>query len=196
MASPPEKTIIELQNLTTAQELLPIWTQDWGVKDFSFSIHSLGMTFLALLGNYLGYVGIAEVPALQQGNYAYIGDDVRPDTVWFDKISHSPFLIAEFERYSNKNEQCKLEDKAKNLLLAQHRWNETAQILLLAYWRKTTVSPPKRADLLQIIETGFETQAKERVRGSSKGQFLLLEFVMRENSNNLLYLSDIILREN
>lgn len=196
MANSLENIITELQNLTTAQELLPIWTNNWGFPDFGLSIHSLGTTFLALLGNSLGYVGVAEVPAFKQGNYAHIGDDVRSDAVWFDKISHSPFLIAEFERYTNKNEQCKLEDKAKNLLLAQHRWSETAEILLLAYWRKTTVSSPNHTNLLKIIKEGFETQAKERVRGTNKGQFLLLEFVMRENSKNLLYLSDIILREN
>jgi hypothetical protein len=190
------KITTELQNLKTAQELLPIWTDNWGVEDFGLSIHSLGVTFLTLLGNHLGYVGVAEVPALPQGNYAHVGDNVRSDVVWFDKISHSPFLIAEFERYSKIDEQPKLQSKVKNLLLAQHRWYETSEILLLAYWTKKLISSPEKSSLQQIINRGFETQAKERVKGSMKGQLLLLEFVMEKNSNHLLYLSDIILRVN
>ncbi|MGV0107600.1 hypothetical protein NSTCB13_06490 [Nostoc sp. DSM 114160] len=187
----------ELQNLKTAQNLLPIWNIQWGVEDLGLSIHSLGMTYLALLGNHLGYVGVAEVQALQKGQYAYIGDDVRSDAVWFDQTTHSPFLIAEFERYSSVEDQSKLEGKVKNLLLAQHRWQETAELLLLAYWTKRLISPPEHSNFQQIINRGFETQAKERVKGSSRGQLLVLEFAMRKNINPSIYhLSEIILREN
>jgi hypothetical protein len=190
-----ERTITELQNLKTAQELLPIWTDLWGIEDTGLSIHSLGMTFLTLLGNYLGYVGVAEVPALQKGNYAHIGGDVRSDSVWFDKTTHLPVLIAEFERYSEAADQSKLEGKIKNLLLAQHRWHETAEILLLTYWSKKLISPPEHSNFQQIVYRGFHTPAKEWVKGSS-GRLVILEFFMREKSNRLLYLSDIIHREN
>lgn len=182
----------ELQNFQTA-EILPILT-DWGVQDEGVCIHSLGVTFLTILGHRLGYVAVAEMPAPKQGKYAHVGDDVRSDSVWFDRASRYPLLIAEFERYNGFVDKTKLEGKVNNLLLAQHRWNETAELLMLAYWTKGLVSLPEHAELGQIIKRGFETQAKERVFGCMKGKLVFFQFVMRETRDGLLHLAQIIHR--
>jgi hypothetical protein len=196
MADSLENPIIsQLKSLKTASELMPILT-DWGITDFSLSIHSLGMTYLTLLGNHLGYVGVAEVPTPKSGKYAHIGDDIRSDAVWYDRQTCVPILVAEFERYNGSTDQSKLEGKVKNLLIAQHRWGETVKYLVLAYWTKGLTSLPQHTNLQQIITRGFLTPAKELVIGTSTKQLLLLQFVMRENNNGLLYLSEIMMRGN
>lgn len=134
------------------------------------------------------------MPAPKQGRYAHVGDDVRSDSVWFDSTTRYPLLIAEFERYNGFVDKTKLEGKVNNLLLAQHRWNETAELLMLAYWTKGLVSLPEHAKLEQIIKRGFETQAKERVRGCIKGKLVFFHFVMRAHRDGLLKLSQIIQR--
>lgn len=194
MVNNSEKTIVaELQNLQMARAILPIWT-DWGVQDEGVSIHSLGVTFLTTLGHRLNHIAVNEMPAPKQGRYAHVGDDVRSDSVWFDRTRQFPLLIAEFERYSGSSDKTKLEGKVKNLLLAQHRWNKAAEFLVLAYWTKGLLSLPEHANLQQIVKGGFETSARERVFGCTKGKLVFIQFVMREKQGNLLYLSDIIQR--
>jgi hypothetical protein len=191
-----ETFITKLQDLQFVREVLPIWT-DWGVEDSGVLIHSLGVTFLTALGQRLGYVAISEVPTPHQGAFAHIGDEVRSDSVWFDRISHAPVLIAEFERYSGSDEhKLKLGKKVKKLLLAQHRcsaMSEPANFLLLAYWTKGLASLPKHAELQQIVQHGFETRSRQKVLGCSS-RLLFLQFVMQESQGNSLHLTKIISR--
>lgn len=190
-----ETFVTKLQDLQLVREVLPMWT-DWGVEDSGVLIHSLGITLLTAVGQHLGYVAISEVPTPCQG-FAYIGD-VRSDSVWFDRTSRAPVLIAEFERYSGSDEhKLKLENKVKNLLLAQHSLDDRAatstNLLLLAYWTKGLASLPNHAELQQIIQHGFETRSKQKVLGCNS-RLLFLQFVMHEKQRNLLYLTRIIAR--
>ncbi len=187
------KIIAQISNLETAKELLPIWT-DWGVEDRGVLIHSLGVTYLSLLGNCLGYVSVTELPAPCAGEYAYVGNDIRSDTVWFDSLTQAPFAITEFERYSGKEDNLKLENKVKNLLLAHHRWLAKAELLILAYWTKRLISCPQSLKLQKIIKQGFTTTAGEKVAGSKTSKLFLFQFVMRED-HDLLYLADILTKE-
>lgn len=180
-----------LQSMEQAQLLLPIWT-DWGIQDSGVSIHSLGVTFLTLLGQHLGFVPACEFPAPHQGEYAYVGDDVRSDVVWFDPASRTPILIGEFERYTGPDDQKKLQGKVANLLLAHHRWGIKASFLLLAYWTKSVVSPPDHNALKQEFQWGFQTLSRQRVAGTQQGQLLCVRFVLRENQQ-AWYLNKIIL---
>lgn len=191
-----ETLATKLQNLELAREILPLWT-DWGIEDSGVLIHSLGVTFLTSIGQHLGYVSVSEVPVPQQGPFAHVGDDVRSDSIWFDRLNRSPVLIAEFERYSGSDEhKLKLESKVKNLLLAQHRCSPTSKptaILLLAYWTKGLASLPKHAELQSIVQRGFETRARQKVLGCNS-RLLFLQFVMQESESNLLHLTRIITR--
>lgn len=163
-----------------AQELVPLWTKGWGVKDRGVLIHSLGVTYLTLLGNRLNYVSVTEVPSPYEGKYACVGNEIRSDTVWFDPITQAPIAIAEFERYSGKEDNLKLENKVKNLLLAHYRWSVKAELLILAYWTKKLTSP-HGLQLQKIIDRGFVTPAGENVAGSRTSKLFLFQFVMREN---------------
>ena len=187
------KIVAQISNLENIQKLLPIWT-NWGVEDRGVLIHSLGVTYLTLLGNCLGYVSVTEVPAPCAGEYAYVGNEIRSDAVWFDSLTQAPIAISEFERYSGIEDNLKLENKVKNLLLAHHRWSAKAELLILAYWTKKLISCPQSSKLQKIIQQGFTTTAGEKVAGSKISKLFLFQFVMRED-RDLLYLADILTKE-
>lgn len=180
-----------LQNMEQARSLMPILT-DWGVQDSGVSIHSLGVTFLTLLGRELGFIPACEFPALSQGDYAHVGEDVRSDVIWFNSESRTPVLIGEFERYTSPDDQRNLQGKVENLLLAHHRWGAKSSLLLLAYWTKSVVSSPDRSALKQKLRQGFETPSRQRVAGTQQGQLLCVRFALRENQQ-AWYLHKIML---
>jgi hypothetical protein len=182
-----------IQDLEIARQLLPIWT-DWGILDEGVSIHSLGVSYLTHLGQYLGYTSISEFPVSRQGDYANIGDDVRPDSIWFDRQTQQPFLIAEFERYGGIDDRAKLESKVANLLLAHHRLGETAQFLVLAYWTQGLASLPNRDRFYQILQHGFETSTRQRVKGTQGANLLCIQFLHQQQSNQMYRLAKIIQR--
>ena len=180
-------------NVDVAQQLLPIWT-DWGIADVSCSIHSLGTSFITLLGNKLGYVSVSEFPVPRLGQYANTGDEIRCDSVWFERKRQTPILIAEFERYNGISDQRKLEGKVKNLLLAHQRWGKEPQWLVLAYWTQGLASLPTHTRFENIIQHGFETPERLRVPGTNKGRLLCLQFINEEHSQKYFRLTKIIQR--
>jgi hypothetical protein len=182
-----------IQDLEIARQLLPIWT-NWGVMDEGVAIHSLGISYLTHVGQYLGYVSISEFPVSRQGTYANIGDDVRPDSIWFDRKTQNPFLIAEFERYSGIDDQAKLESKVANLLLAHHRLGETAKFLVLAYWTQGLASLPDRDRFYQVLEQGFETSTRQKVKGTNRSKLLCLQFLHQKRADQKYCLVKILQR--
>lgn len=182
-----------LQSFDLAEKLLPIWT-NWGILDTSCSIHSLGVSFLTLLGKELDYVAVSEFPVPRQGQYAHAGNDVRCDSVWFHRQTRSPVLLSEFERYTGNSDRGKLKEKVKNLLLAHHRWSDTPRWLVLAYWTEGLVSPPDHSQLHHIVKQGFETPERFRVEGARHAQLLCFQFILEKDSSQALRLHKIIQR--
>jgi hypothetical protein len=183
----------KLSDFSLIEELVPSLT-NWGVEDSDVLIHSLGVTYLTLLGHTLSFSSAAEIPTPRHRAYAHIGEGVRSDTVWFDRTTRSPVLIAEFERYSGQEHIPKLEEKVRNLLLAQHRWQDQDRLLVLAYWTINLVSLPEHNQLALLLKDGFETRAQERVAGTHCGQLLFFHFLFRYTSNQQLVLSEVIQR--
>lgn len=136
---------------------LPIWTL-WGVRDTGHLIHSLGCTFLTAAGRDLGYVAISEVPAPREGPLAQIEEDVRSDSVWFDRTTRRVSLVAEFERYAGKQKD--LSPKLETLLLAQQRWGCRDATLLLAYWSVGLVSLPDHDKLRASCLKAFKRRVE------------------------------------
>jgi hypothetical protein len=167
---------------------------DWGVRDSGVWVHSLGCSLWTVLGARLGFVATSEAPAPARGPYGFVGVDVRSDAVWFDRESRETRLLLEFERYGGLTDAGKLLGKVKNLLLAHHRWGETAELLVLAYWTNGLASLPQHSELVRVLRQGFETPARERVFGSSRASLHFFQFVMREGRDGLLRLTEIIER--
>ena len=184
-------TTDQLVTLDAASELLPIWT-DWGVQDSQVWVHSLGVSLWTLRGQQLGQVAMCEAPVPLSIPYSEAG--VRLDSVWFDRGTHQPLLLAEFERYEGLQDMEKLAGKVRNLLIAHRRWGEAAAVMTLSYWTKGLASLPPHAEFQRIFREGFVTAARERVAGSAKGELIFFQFVMSEGPDNRLRLSKIIPR--
>jgi len=170
---------------------LPMWTE-WGVHDIGHLVHSLGCTFLTAAGRDLGYAAVSEVPAPRGGPLAHVEEDVRSDSVWFDRTTRRVALVAEFERYAGKQKD--LRPKVETLLLAQQRWACEDATLLLAYWSVGLVTLPDHDSLRSIMRGGFSAMGGVRVPGNPKARLIFYQFVARAGQDGLLRLESIIRR--
>ncbi|ALJ34256.1 hypothetical protein FBZ81_10431 [Azospirillum brasilense] len=170
---------------------LPMWTE-WGVRDVGHLVHSLGCTFLTAAGRDLGFAAVSEVPAPREGPLAHVEEDVRSDSVWFDRTTRRVALVAEFERYAGKQKD--LRPKVETLLLAQQRWACEDAILLLAYWSVGFVTLPDHDSLRSIVRGGFSAMGGVRVPGNPKARLMFYQFVVRAGQDGLIRLENIIRR--
>jgi hypothetical protein len=170
---------------------LPMWTE-WGVRDIGHLVHSLGCTFLTAAGRDLGFAAVSEVPAPREGPFAHVEEDVRSDSVWFDRTTKRVALVAEFERYTGKKKD--LSPKVETLLLAQKRWGCEDATLLLAYWSIGLVTVPDHDALRRIARDGFSAMGGVHVPGNPRARLIFCQFVVRTGQDGLLRLEDIIRR--
>ncbi len=177
--------------LEAATAHLPMWTT-WGVQDAGHLIHSLGCTLLTAVGRDLGFASVSEVPAPRQGELARVEEDVRSDSVWFDRETRRVALVAEFERYAGKQKD--LSPKVETLLLAQQRWGCPEAVLLLAYWSVGLVTLPDHDRLRSIARGGFQAHGGVRVPGNPRARVVFFQFVVRPGQDGLLRLESIIQR--
>jgi hypothetical protein len=177
--------------IKTAASLLPMWTE-WGVHDVGHLVHSLGCTLLTAVGRDLGFASVSEVPAPGGGPLAHLEEDVRSDSVWFERSTRRIALVAEFERYAGKQKD--LSPKVKTLLLAQQRWACEEAILLLAYWSVGLVSLPDHGSLRNIAREGFSAIGGVRVPGNPRANVVFYQFVVRAGQDGLLRLESILRR--
>ncbi|MGK3990742.1 hypothetical protein WME99_47290 [Sorangium sp. So ce136] len=177
--------------IEAATSHLPMWTQ-WGVRDVGHFVHSLGCTFLTAAGRDLGFSAVSEVPAPREGPLAHVEEDVRSDSVWFDRTTKRVALVAEFERYAGKQKD--LSPKVETLLLAQHRWGCKNATLLLAYWSIGLVTLPDHDSLRNIVRGGFQATGGVRVPGNQIARLIFYQFVVRAGQDGLLRLENILRR--
>jgi hypothetical protein len=183
----------EASDLAIARRAMSLWTE-LGLEDYSATLHSTGMSYWNLVGSSLGYDAIAEMPAPQVGPYAFVGDDVRNDSVWFQGNSHEPVALVEFERYKGHSDESKLLGKMDRLLLAYHRWGQRPEALILSYWTKGLASLPDHRRLRRRVKDGFETAARETVTGSVKCRVAFFQAVLQETDDGRWRLSQLIER--
>ena len=112
----------EFETLTFAKDTFPM-LMEWGVEDFSLTIHSLGCNYLTALGRHLGAWAMSEYPVRisQKGS----GETLRPDVVWWSKSDSKVLLIGEFERFDSLD-PLKMSSKAKHLLQVHRELEEGA----------------------------------------------------------------------
>jgi hypothetical protein len=183
----------EAKTLTIARRSLPVWTER-GLEEYSYTLHSTGMTYWTHIGASLGYTAIAEMPAPQSGPYAFAGDDVRNDSVWLASERWDAAVLVEFERYRGQADEDKLLKKMENLLLAYHRWAQRPTALILCYWTKGLASLPNHDRLRRRVKEGFQTAAKESVHGSVTCRVAFFQAVLQETGDRLWRLAQLIER--
>jgi hypothetical protein len=173
----------EAASLAVADAHFPLW-RSVGFNDSAGNIHSHGISYLSALGLLHGFMAVCEVPAPNVGVYAFAGDNVRSDVVWFSRTSGEPAMLCEFERYAGADDEQTLTRKTQNLLLAYHRWNQKPETLLLAYWCAGVADLPSHVALRRLVRNGWQTAAGERISGAPVN-VVFLQFLLRNEGGRL-----------
>lgn len=160
----------EFGSLKLAHAEFPMLT-DWGVVDFSHTIHSLGCNYLAQVGRNAGFWAMSEYPVRVVSSGPQVS--VRPDVAWWEKPSGDAIVLGEFER-AEPHKPGKLVDKAKNLLQAHHALGERSRLLLLVGWAIAGTNLGDLGPVRAIMASGFRAPDGSPIRGLGKSSVFLL----------------------
>ena len=165
----------------------------WGVEDQDVMIHSLGVSCWNSLGHELGFMAVAECPIPFSGIAA---DDIRSDSVWFDKVKKQPVVIVEFERYDGtEHGRQKLMEKTENLLEASNRWGGIPQVLILAAWSSGMVTTPDHHLFTRKIREGFKNRKGAMIKGNPEAKFLFSRFFFQAKQGQILLLDRLVFED-
>ena len=165
----------EFKTLEFARGAFPMLT-DWGVEDFSHTIHSLGCNYLSALGREFGHWAISDYPVRVGAR------SIRPDVVWWDKANSGVALLGEFERFEPRN-RGKFLDKAKNLLQTHRALTDRPRILLLVGWTLAGTECGAMEDVRSLIHSGFRSDTATPVPGlDSESVFVLATAVFGDQA--------------
>lgn len=161
-----------------------------GVKDADVFMHSLGCSVWNTLGHELGYMAVAEGPAPVAS-----GDNIRSDSVWFDKGSITPSVLIEFERYDGSERgKAKLITKLTNLMEASQRWDHQPVLLVLSTWSSGLVSAPDFAALEEMFRRGVSNSKGSRIPKPTGCSLLLHRMVFGPDFDGILRLKHMKFR--
>jgi hypothetical protein len=142
----------EFETLAFAKSDFPMLTE-WGVEDFSVTIHSLGCSYLSALGRNAGCWAASDYPVrVSSGATGY---SVRPDVAWWSRPTPAVALLGEFERFEPG--QRNLVGKARNLLRAHHDLGERPRVLLLMAWAIAGTDLRGMDEVRAVSHDGFRT---------------------------------------
>lgn len=171
----------EFHTLAFARSHFPMLT-DWGVVDFSTTIHSLGCNYLAAVGREAGFWAMSEYPVRVPSSGAQ--QSVRPDVVWWERSSGAAIVLGEFER-AEPHKPGKLVDKAKNLLQAHHALGERPRLLLLVGWTLAGSNLGDLGSVRAVMASGFHAPGSSPVRGlGRRSAFLFATAVFGDVDGN------------
>jgi hypothetical protein len=186
----------EFRSLAVAREQFPMVT-DWGVEDFSETIHSLGMNYLTSIGKAGGRIAVSEYPIrlfTGQSGPAEVPAFVGPDVVWWDRVSRRIQLIGEFERCEvNLVRRQALTEKVRNLLLAHRAIGVEPRILLLMLWALSGTQIQAVSEFQSLIRSGFRSPGGVRVAGLDPESRLVVGTAIFAESGGCLRLKEILL---
>jgi len=161
-----------------------------GLKDADVFMHSLGCSVWNTLGHELDYMAVPESPAP-----AASGDNIRSDSVWFEKESATPKVLIEFERYDgSENGKAKLVEKLTNLMEASQRWEHQPDLLILSAWSSGLVSAPDFSALEHLYRQGLTNRKGSRIPTPPSGTLLLHRMVLNPGFDDLLRLKHMNFR--
>ena len=142
----------EFETLAFAKTDFPMLT-NWGVDDFSVTIHSLGCNYLSALGRKAGCWAASEYPVrVSPGATGY---SVRPDVAWWSRSTPVVALLGEFERFVPG--QRNLVGKARNLLRAHRDLGERPRVLLLMAWAIAGTDLRGMEEVRAVSHDGYRT---------------------------------------
>lgn len=170
----------EFKTGSIRNDMFPMMTK-FGVRDYSETIHSLGLNYITTIGRSIaGVSAISEYPvypysvndicdeyvAESKSTYGNKVEEIRPDSIWYSKEENIPILICEFERYEkNTRKDLKIKEKIENLLLAYHQLGGNIPIILFVYWSYATENPAQMQECISIFDNGFVKSNGKHVHG-------------------------------
>ena len=150
--------INELEEGTIRQNYFPMLT-NYGLRDYSESVHSTGLNYLTEIGRQIeGVTSLSEFSVYPvDSQYSHTATrEVRPDSLWFERDTGMPLFVAEFERFeSSKLKHDKLREKIENLLLAYHQLGGKLAVILFVYWSYQGNIPKDIDNYLRVFDEGF-----------------------------------------
>jgi hypothetical protein len=181
----------EFASLTFARSEFPMLT-DWGLEDYSETVHSFGMNYLAALGRQHGRWAVSEFPVPVSETIEALG--VRLDAVWWSRPSRQIELLAEFERYQpNVTKLTVVQQKVRHLLLCHHHLPPSPRILLLVVWALSGKVPQRLDEVRALAGAGFRTADNVLVPGvGSQSRFMVATAVFAA-VNGRLDLREVLL---
>ncbi|MGL4731726.1 MAG: hypothetical protein ACRCW0_09090 [Clostridium sp.] len=163
----------ELENGDIRNNLFPMMTK-FGVRDYSETVHTLGLNYITALGRYIeGVSTISECPVYPHKEDKYVNRIADEEAVYGSKTTHvrpdsvnTPILICEFERYEkNKRKDIKLIEKIQNLLISYHQLGGNVPIILFVYWSYANENPGDIDEYISIFDKGFKTDKGSYIQG-------------------------------
>ena len=186
----------EFRTTAAAREELPVLS-DWGVEDFSETVHSLGINYLAVVGRRTGRVAATEYPVRLRasgGTGSMAPAWVIPDVVWWDRDSRQVVLLGEFERYEPGGAKRQiLQEKVRNLLLAHRELGPGSRVLVLLLWTVSGVPVQGLDDFRSLIRYGFRTPGGWNVAGLERESQLIVATAIFTAFEGRLRLKEILL---
>ncbi len=196
----------EFQSGKIQDDLFPMMTK-FGVRDYSETVHSLGLNYITAVGRTIDEIAaVSECPVYPYESIYHESDmiaedsssnygekktkdaEIRPDSIWYFKTDNSPILISEFERYEkNRVKNNKLKEKIQNLLIAYHQLGSKVPIILFVYWSYASVTPGDMSDVISILDKGFTLPNKKFISGidSRITSYLVYHCIASGNKENL-----------
>lgn len=194
----PSKEIIK-QTLIAEMDQGIIRSRDFpmlgnsGMRDYSETVHSVGLNYITQIGRSIDdIVALSECPVYRRddGDYAArVTREIRPDSIWFERETMAPVLVAEFERYeSNRFKNRKLQEKIENLLIAYHQLGGKVPMILLVYWTYNDGTIARDIDrYIGIFDKGFYLKNGKWIPGinSAITNYLVYQAVAQGSKDNM-----------
>jgi hypothetical protein len=195
MSSVDEVLRDEFDALSCARQDLPLLS-DWGIEDFSETVHSAGINYLAAIGRRAKRVAVTEYPVRITAPSRWctpVPGWVIPDAVWWDRETREVELIAEFERYEpGASKRQTLQEKARNLLLAHREIGSADTLLLLVVWTLSGIPVRGLDEIRLLVRSGFRDLGGIMVPGLPSGSTLLIATAVFCKYEGLLRLREVL----
>ena len=130
----------------------------------------------------------SQIPSAAQTPSGYSAD-IRSDSAWFSRLSITPEVLIEFERFDGTDRGLrKLDEKVRNLLDAASRWQASPKLLVLSAWSQGVVSAPDISSLVELCRRGFKTGVGAHVPAMRDVAVLFNRLIFQKSGNGSLTL--------
>lgn len=158
-----------------------------GIPDVGVTVHSHFLTYLATVGQHLGFAAVTECPVALAPEKADLGD-VRADSMWFEQESLHPAAAFEFERFERRDEP-KLRQKVENLAVASVA-TPSLDVAALVYWVLSGSTPHSMESVVAPYREGFRRRGHQVPGG--KAPLMIIKCVLRHAEGGRLVFAEFL----